>query len=328
MGDPEVTSRRLPFRLVYHDDYDLNFGIHVFPTQKYRLIRERLLAMGFASPADFVRPEPASEEDLLRVHEESWIRRLRNGTLGFDDIRRLEVPYSRRMVDAFIAAAGGTTLAGQTALEDGVGFNIGGGFHHAFPGHGEGFCAIHDIAVAIRRLQRDGRIRKALVVDCDVHQGNGTAAIFASDPSVFTISIHQRQNYPMEKPPSTIDIHLPDGVGDEEYLNRLADPVLGAVSGFRPDLMMYIAGADPYCYDQLGGLCLTMEGLQERDRFVMETALTHGVPVAVTLAGGKAAKLEDTVTIHVNTAEVALDCLTETAWPARAARAAIDANRR
>lgn len=312
--EPRATDGKLPFPLIYHDGYDLNFGPHVFPSHKYRLIRERLLATGFAAEADFLEPAPASEEDLLLVHERSWIERLKNGTLSFQDIRRLEVPYSRQMVRAFFLAAGGSILAGEQAREDGIGFNIGGGFHHAFPDHGEGFCAIHDVAVAIRALQRRGLIRKAMVIDCDVHQGNGTAAIFAGDPDVFTLSIHQFNNYPAVKPPSTIDIHLEDGAGDQEYLSKLAAAAEPAIAGFRPDLVFYIAGADPYYQDQLGGLSLSIEGLKERDRLVMELALSRRIPVAVTLAGGYAEKLDDTITIHVNTAHACREALLEAGW--------------
>mgnify|MGYP001107995179 FL=1 len=314
--DAPSSKSKLPFKLIYHEGYDLNFGPHVFPSQKYRLIRDRLLSTGFAGEDDLLEPDSASEADLLLVHEKDWIDRLKNGTLSFGDIRRLEVPYSRQMVRAFFLAAGGTILAAECALRDGIGFNIGGGFHHAFPGHGEGFCAIHDVAVAIRALQRRGRIRRALVVDCDVHHGNGTAAIFSGDPSVFTLSIHQYNNYPAEKPPSSIDIHLPDGVGDEEYLTRLYAPCEVAVTGFRPEIMFYIAGADPYYQDQLGGLSLTLEGLKERDRMVIELALARGVAVVVTLAGGYAEKLEDTIRIHCNTAVAARECLLETGWRA------------
>lgn len=310
----QQTSRRLPFRLVYHNGYDLEFGSHVFPSRKYRLIRERLLADGAASPDDFLEPEPASDPDLLLVHELGWIQRLKTGTLSFHDILQLEVPYSRQMVNACCLAAGGSILAARCALSDGAGFNVGGGFHHAFPGHGEGFCAIHDVAVAIRCLQKERAIKRVLVMDCDVHQGNGTAAIFADEPSVFTISIHQFNNYPAHKPPSTVDIHLPDGAGDEEYLNKLIDPFRTAITEFQPDLLMYLAGADPYCEDQLGGLSLTLEGLKERDRVVTELALKHHIPVVVTLAGGYAAKLEDTVTIHCNTARAVKECLLDIGW--------------
>ena len=314
MGANE-TDRRLPFRLIYHDGYDLNFGPHVFPSRKYRLIRERLLAEQFASESDFLAPEPAADSDLELVHERSWMDKLDRGTLSFLEIRQLEVPYSRAMVKAFWLAAGGTLLAAQCALEDGIAYNIGGGFHHAFPAHGEGFCAIHDVAVAIRALQKRGLIRRALVVDCDVHHGNGTAAIFSGDPTVFTISIHQYNNYPAEKPPSTVDIHLPDGVGDKEYLDRLAGPCEAAITQFQPDLLMYVAGADPYYQDQLGGLSLSLEGLKERDRFVISLALSRHVPITITLAGGYAAELDDTVSIHCNTAYAAGECLTSIGWP-------------
>ena len=181
----------LPFKLVYDDRYDLNLGSHVFPSRKYRMIHDRLLADEFAEPADFVSPEPATDEDILRVHDAGWITRLKQGTLDYLELTKLEIPYSRKMVEAFWLAAGGTILAARLALESGIGFNIGGGFHHAYPGHGEGFCAIHDVAVAIRKMQVEQRIEHAMVVDTDVHHGNGTAAIFAGDRSVFTISIHQ-----------------------------------------------------------------------------------------------------------------------------------------
>ncbi len=295
----------LPFKLVYHDGYDLNLGAHVFPSKKYRLIRDRLVSDGFAGPEDFVEPEPATDDDLLLVHQRGWITRLKLGALDYLELMKLEIPYSHKMVEAFWLAAGGTTLAARLALKSGIGFNIGGGFHHAFPGHGEGFCAIHDVAVAIRKLQREKMIERAMVVDCDVHDGNGTAAIFTGDPTVFTISIHQLNNYPSIKPASTLDIDLEDGVGDQEYVAKLGEGVRKAMSEFRPELVMYVAGADPYREDQLGGLALTFDGLKARDRLVFELARERGAAVAVTLAGGYAMKVEDTVTIHANTAKVA-----------------------
>lgn len=298
----------LPFKLVYHPDYDLNLGAHVFPSQKYRLIHDRLLQEGFAEPGDFVQPQPASDEDILRVHEAGWVQRLKTGTLSVAEVLRLEIPYSKEMVNGFWLATGGSILAAHNALRDRIGFNIGGGFHHAFPSHGEGFCAIHDVAVAIRALQHEGRIGHAAIVDCDVHHGNGTAAIFANDRSVLTLSMHQFHNYPDEKPPSTIDIHLQDGVGDEEYLSRLRSALAVALS-FQPQLVFYVAGADPYREDQLGGLSLTMDGLQQRDRLVFETALGHDIPIAVVLAGGYARNTRDTVTIHCNTARAAREAL-------------------
>jgi acetoin utilization deacetylase AcuC-like enzyme len=189
----------LPFKLVYHEGYDLNLGSHVFPSQKYRMIRDRMVQEGFATAEDFVSPQPASDEDILRVHDAAWVTRLKTGSLSFLELRQLEIPYSHEMVEAFWLASGGTTLAARLALTDRIGFNIGGGFHHAFPGHGEGFCAIHDVAVAIRTLQAERLIERAMVLDADVHHGNGTAGIFAIDPSVFTLSIHQFNNYPSER---------------------------------------------------------------------------------------------------------------------------------
>lgn len=299
----------LPFRLIYDEDYDLDLGDHVFPSRKYRLIRQRLLALGIATPADFVSPLPPPEETLRLVHDEGWLRRLFNGTLSYQEVVRLEIPYSRRMVQAARLAAGGTILACRLALADGIGFNIGGGFHHAFADHGEGFCALNDVAIALRLLLKEGAIERAMVVDCDVHQGNGTATLFANEPRVFTFSIHQLNNYPAVKPPSDIDVNLEDGVGDEEYLDQLLTHYVPALGEHQPQLVIYLAGADPYYQDELGGLALTMSGLRNRDRLVIETALRRGAHVAVTLAGGYAFLVQDTVTIHVNTVKAAAEAL-------------------
>ena len=295
----------LPFRLVYFERYDLNLGTHVFPSHKYRLLAERLLETGFATSDDFVGPEPASDADMRLAHEPAWVAKLRSGNLTPAELARMEIPYSPELIHAIWFATGGTILACRMAIETGIGFNVGGGFHHAFPGHGEGFCAINDIAVAIRRLQQDGAIRRAMVVDCDVHHGNGTAAIFAGDHSVFTFSIHQWNNYPADKPPSDLDIHLEDGIDDAEYLRRLGDGLSTALTRFQPDLIVYVAGADPYEDDLLGGLALTMQGLKERDRLVLSAARGRGIPVAIVLAGGYARNTEDTISIHANTAEIA-----------------------
>lgn len=299
----------LPFKLIYHPGYDLNLGAHVFPSKKYRLIHEALFDEGTAGPTDFMEPGPAIDEDILLVHGRGWVDRLKSGTLSIKELMALEIPYSEAMVRAFWLATGGTILAARNALHSRLGFNLSGGFHHAFPDHGEGFCAIHDVAIAIRKLQKEGLIQKAMVVDCDVHHGNGTAGIFSGDKSVLTLSIHQCNNYPTDKPPSTIDIHLSDGASDEEYLMRLKQTCQFAVNGFAPDLLMYIAGADPYFDDQLGGLALTMEGLMARDQFVFDLCLSHNVPVAVTLAGGYARDVQDTVRIHCNTVKAARDAM-------------------
>jgi acetoin utilization deacetylase AcuC-like enzyme len=304
----------LPFKLVYHPDHNLEMSEHIFPWQKYRLVHDALLREGIAEPSDFIQPEPAPDDDLRRVHTAAWIEALKQGTLKLSEITRLELPYSPQMVRAFWLAAGGTTLAARLALGDGIGLHLGGGFHHAFRDHGEGFCAVHDAAVAIRTLQWEGLIERAMVVDCDVHQGNGTASLFARDETVFTLSIHQFNNYPAEKPPSDVDIDLEDETGDREYVDRLQDAYIAALSGFQPQLVIYVAGADPYYQDRLGGLALTMEGLEERDRAVVCGALGQGVPVAITLAGGYAASLDDTVAIHTNTVRVASEAIGRMGW--------------
>src|SRR5438874_6930162 len=316
----------LPFRLVYSSGYYLPIGEHVFPAQKYRMIHDRLLQKHVAAPEDFLEPQPASDEDILLVHTRDYVRKLKSGTLSPLEEMQLEVPYSPELVRAFWLAAGGSILGAERAMADGIAVNIGGGFHHAFPDHGEGFCVIHDVAVAIRRLQRDKRIVRAMTVDCDVHQGNGTAAIFGgmrevNDPlpskasvtssaadlrgvttgDVFTISLHQENNYPMWKPPSSIDVNLPDGTADDDYLAWLDNALSSGLRQFEPELICYIAGADPYREDQLGGLALTIEGLKRRDELVFRVAKARGIPVMVTYAGGYARNVEDTVTIHCNT---------------------------
>jgi acetoin utilization deacetylase AcuC-like enzyme len=300
----------LPFKLVYHPGYDFQLGTHVFPSVKYRMIRERLLEEGLATEDDFVAPERALDEDLSLAHTREWVRRLRTGLLNSQEAARLEIPYTETVVNGFWLAAGGSILTARLALRDAIGFNIGGGFHHAYPGHGEGFCAINDIAVAVRKLQSEGSIQTAMVIDADVHHGNGTAAIFEGDARVFTISIHQFENYPDDKPPSSLDIHLEDEVGDEEYLWRLHQAFVPALNRFRPDLLVYVAGADPHWTDRLGGLRLTMDGLMRRDRLVLDQALRESVPVAVVLAGGYSQDVRDTVTIHCNTAKAALEAWT------------------
>jgi len=319
----------LPFKLVYSDGYYLPIGSHVFPAEKYQRIHKKLIENGTAEAKDFVAPQPASDEDILLVHTPQYVHKLKTGTLSAREELEMEIPYSPELVRAFWLAAGGSILAADYALNDRVAFNIGGGFHHAFPDHGEGFCMIHDVAVAIRRMQRDEKIRTAMTVDCDVHQGNGTAVIFAgvrvpSDPlpsvggaripvshtararnthagDVFTISLHQENNYPAFKPPSSIDVDLPDEIGDDDYLAWLDNALSSGLRQFEPELLCYIAGADPYREDQLGGLSLTIEGLKKRDELVFRVARARDIPVMVTFAGGYAHKVDDTVTIHCNT---------------------------
>lgn len=312
-------ARRLPLAVVYHDDYDLSLGDHVFPSIKYRLIHDEALRSGLAAPADFVMPEPATDDDIRLVHTADWTDRLKHLKLTYSEILKLEIPVSPALVTALWLACGGSILAARRALADGGAFNAGGGLHHAFPGHGEGFCGLNDVAVAIRRLQKDGAIRRAMVVDLDVHQGNGTAGVFAGDPDVFTISLHQENNYPFEKPPSSIDVGLPDGLRDAEYHRILRDTLADAFGRFTPDLVAYVAGADPYEKDRLGGLRLTKGGLEERDRIVLGEARRRGIPFFVTLAGGYAMDVADTVAIHLGTLRVAAEVLRTGAASARAA---------
>jgi acetoin utilization deacetylase AcuC-like enzyme len=292
-------------KIVYTDQYDLNLGNHVFPSIKYRLIKEKLLRDRVFCAEDIVEPRAASVEEIALVHSRDYIHKLQTGKLSFTEIQRLEIPYSPELVRAVWLASGGSILAGRLALKDGTSANVGGGFHHAYPDHGEGFCVLNDFAIAIRRLQRDNVIARAMTVDCDVHHGNGTAAIFAGDASVFTLSIHQLNNYPYPKPPSSLDINLCDGVEDTEYLGELEKGLDEALAAFQPDLIFYVAGADPYRDDQLGGLGLSIEGLERRDQLVFAKARARKIPVAVTLAGGYARNVEDTVQIQAKTIRIA-----------------------
>lgn len=318
----------LPFKLVYSEKYFLPIGEHVFRADKFRLIRERLLSQHVADEDDFIAPQPASEGDVLLVHSPHYVNKLMEGSLSAREELQMEIPYSPQVVDAFMLHTGGSILAAERALQDGICVNVGGGFHHAFPDHGEGFCMINDFAVAIRLMQKRGRIRRAMTVDCDVHQGNGTAAIFgdsgrkpnvlpstsapsigpvsrqgtgASNKEVFTISLHQEHNYPYVKPPSSIDVNLPDGCGDAEYLAWLDNALSSGLRQFDPELICYVAGADPFQEDQLGGLNLSIEGLKQRDELVFRAARARNIPIMTTYAGGYAIRLEDTVTIHCNT---------------------------
>jgi len=284
--------------------YECNIGPHVFPTLKFRLVRERLVAEGWLRDDEIVLPRPASREELLRVHTAAYL----------DDLEHLrwsprtlasELPLSREIVDAYVLAAGGTTQAARAAMEQGFAANLGGGFHHAFADRAEGFCYINDLAVAARVLQHEGRARKVAIVDVDVHQGNGTARVFAGDDTVFTLSLHQEANYPMPKETSDLDVGLADGTGDAAYLEAL-ERSLERVWVFAPDLVLLQAGADPYQDDQLGGLALTLEGLDQRDRRVLEGCAARDIPAVITFGGGYARRLGDTVEIHTATCRTLL----------------------
>jgi acetoin utilization deacetylase AcuC-like enzyme len=292
-------------KVVYSARYHLDIGPHVFPTRKYQLVHERLLQAALIRRSDIVDPQPAPWDALALVHTHEYLAKMRDGTMTEEDIAQLELPWSSEMVEGFRIMVGGTIEAARLATREGdviVG-HIGGGLHHAFPNHGEGFCPFNDVAVAIRVLQREG-IQRAAVIDLDVHHGNGTAFIFESDPRVFTFSMHQQYNYPMWKPRGSLDIGLMDGTGDGEYLDQLVN-ALPTVMASNPECLFYLAGADPYEDDQLGGLRLTRDGLRARDRIVVDAARTMEVPMVVVLAGGYARNVEDTVSVHVATMEEA-----------------------
>jgi acetoin utilization deacetylase AcuC-like enzyme len=325
----------LPFKLIYDERFRLPIGQHIFHAEKYQRVFERLLSHGAATREDFVSAPAARDEDILLVHTFHWVDKLQTGMLTVREELELEVPYSAELVAAFWQITGNSIAAADHAIRDGCSINIGGGFHHAFPDHGEGFCVINDVAVAIRVLQKQGKIVRALVVDLDVHQGNGTAAIFGTgepEPypkpawsaglvgpnrpahmkhsvakNVFTFSMHQESNYPYWKPASSLDVNLPDGIKDDEYIGWLKKALDEARQRFEPELICYVAGADPFERDQLGGLGLTIEGLKQRDRIVFEFARELGCPVMTTFAGGYAEDIEDTVTIHTNTALAAIE---------------------
>jgi len=293
-------------KLIYSEKYKVDIGAHVFPTEKYTLIKKRLIKQGMFKEDDFLSPPMPDEKDVLSVHTEEYLNKLKKGKLSMMEILTMELPYSEELVEASLLCVGGTIEACKNAIENGLGIHIGGGFHHAFPDHGEGFCVLNDIACGIKHLQRTKKIVKALIVDCDLHQGNGTAHIFREDKSVFTFSIHQENNYPAIKPPSDLDIGLADGAGDEEYLEKLKENIPGIISSFQPELILFVAGADPYEKDQIGGLSLTMEGLKKRDELVIGWAKDAKIPLCIVLAGGYALEVNDTVTIHCNTIGTAI----------------------
>lgn len=292
-------------QVVTSSRYGVDIGAHVFPTNKYALLIDRLLADGTLSPTEIVDPDPADEDELRRVHTPGYVSRCLSGKLSATEIAQLELPWSPALLEASMRCVRGTSMAARLALEHGVGIHIGGGFHHAFPDHGEGFCVFNDPACAVRTLLAEGRIERAIVIDCDVHQGNGTAAIFANDPAVATFSIHQQDIYPFYKPPSTVDVGLGSGTGDEQYSRELSSSLIPLIATHQPELAIYVAGADPYVEDQLGSLALSIDGLRHRDELVLGACEQHQIPVAVVLAGGYARRVEDTVTIHGNTVRAA-----------------------
>ena len=298
-------------RVFYSPYYYADIGEgHTFPIRKFELARNRLLGEGTLTANDLVEPEPASRADVLLVHTEDYVSRLCEGTLTASELRRLGLPWSKTLVRRSFYAVGGTIAAARHAIESGCGSNLAGGTHHAFADRGEGFCVMNDVAVAIRVLQRDGLIQRAAIVDCDVHQGNGTATIFAGDDAVFTFSMHGAKNYPLFKARSILDVELADGTGDEEYLQVLRDSLV-LVFRHQPEIIFYLAGADPFAGDKLGRLTLSIGGLRERDEHVLRTCYDAEVPVVTVMSGGYGTDINDTIEIHCNTIRTVRKVLTD-----------------
>jgi len=293
-------------KFVYSPKYEVDLKGHIFPTVKYRLIKERVEKEGIAK--EFIEPDYVGFDELSLILVEEYLYDLKNARLSWRTWRS-ELPVEKEVIDFFRLTVNGTYLASKESLSEKIVYHIGGGFHHAYPDHAEGFCYINDIAYAIIKLKKEGLIKKAAVIDCDLHQGNGTAYYFKDDEDVFTFSIHQENNYPVPKEKSDIDIGLDDGTGDEGYLTHLQKWVPYILDNHRPELVIYEAGADPYEDDQLGGLKLTKEGLKKRDYLVLSECFKRNIPTVIVLGGGYPYKLEDLIEIHFNTAKIAFDIL-------------------
>lgn len=273
---------------------------HVFPIRKFELVRDRLLAEGTLEPAEIVEPAPAPLEDVLLVHTTDYVSRLCSGNLTTKESRRLGLPWSESLVQRSFYAVGGTLAATRASLAAGYSSNLAGGTHHSFSDRGEGFCVLNDVAIAIRAMRARKLFQRAAIVDCDVHQGNGTATIFAGDDDTFTFSIHGANNYPLFKAQSTLDVELADDTSDTEYLDTLAKH-LPAVFGGDPEIVFYLAGADPYKGDKLGRLALSIDGLRERDAYVLRECYEREVPIVTVMSGGYGKDINDTIEIHCNT---------------------------
>jgi acetoin utilization deacetylase AcuC-like enzyme len=292
--------------LYYSPKYEIDLRGHVFPTSKYRLIKELLTKQGIPKES-FQEPNEAKDEDILLVHTKEYVEKLKTGTFSIDEIYKMEIPYQKEMKEPVWICSQGTISASFDALKDKIGIHIGGGFHHAYPDHGEGFCILNDHSIAIKKMLNDKKIKKAMVVDLDVHQGNGTAFIFRDENNVFTYSIHQEDNYPMAKEKSDLDIPLFSGTKGNEYLKILKETLAKAIETFKPDFIHYLAGSDPYEKDKLGEFLLSIKDLKDRDEIVLELVKKMNIPVSISFGGGYAEKIEDTVAIHANTVKMAME---------------------
>jgi len=301
--------KKCPLAFIHSDSYWMvDIGEHIFPLDKYRHLYEQLIRMGVKKNA-FRSPETVLDDDILQIHTPKYLKKLITGSLSTGEISALELPYSKMVLEFARETVGGSIKAARTALDCGLSVHVGGGFHHSFADHGEGFCVLNDIAISIEKMRTEGLVEKAMIVDCDVHQGNGTAKIFEKEPSIFTFSIHQMDIYPAQKVKSSQDVGLWSGDGDEAYLSALRDHFPQLFEDFLPDIICYVAGADPLGKDRLGGLDLTFNGLEERDRIIIEGARQLKIPVFIVLAGGYALDVADTVKVHINTIKAAQKAL-------------------
>jgi acetoin utilization deacetylase AcuC-like enzyme len=293
-------------KIFYSDQFAIPLPAkHTFPVQKYALLRKRLLTSNRVARENFHVSPAATLEEITRVHAEDYIRRLLNGELTPKELRPIGLPWSSEIVERTRRSAGGTIAACRSALQEKISINLGGGTHHAFHDRGQGYCILNDAAIAVRALQAENQVEKVLIIDCDVHQGNGTAAFFKNDPSVFTFSIHGKKNFPYKKEKSDLDIALDDETGDEEYLEELERGLACSFKQIQANLVIYLAGADPFKDDRFGRLALTKTGLARRDEMVFDSCAAAGLPVAVTMAGGYCKQVEDTVDIHFQTVVLA-----------------------
>jgi acetoin utilization deacetylase AcuC-like enzyme len=293
---------------------------HRFPIRKYARLREAVTAAGLAAPEEITPPTPATDEQIRRAHDADYLERVEAGELTPKEIRRIGFPWSPELVTRARCSVGGTIAACRAALADGIGVNLAGGTHHASRNRGQGYCVLNDTVIAARAMQAEGRAERVVILDCDVHQGNGTAAIVADDPTIFTFSIHSERNFPFHKEQSDIDIGLDDGTGDAAYLAALQKGVEHSLDRADADLAIYLAGADPYEGDLLGNLALTRDGLAARDRWVLQRCHQESLPVTVVMAGGYARQVEDIVAIHLQTVRIAAEIAGRWAHDARGER--------
>ncbi|MCO5193549.1 MAG: histone deacetylase [Anaerolineae bacterium] len=297
-------------KIYYHDHFVLPLPEgHRFPMAKYRLLRERVVAAKLVDPADLQVADGATDSEILRAHSAEYLHKVKNGLLTKKEIRRIGFPWSPELVERSRRSAGSTVAACRAALTGDIGVNLAGGTHHAHRDWGEGYCVFNDAVIAARSMQAEGKVRRVAVIDCDVHQGNGTAALTAGDASIFTFSIHGEKNFPYRKCAGDLDIGLPDGTTDESYLEALEHSLWRVFTRGRPELVIYLSGADAFAGDRLGRLALTKDGLAARDQMVMGACLDAGVPFAVAMAGGYAVDVADTADIHFNTVRLAASLL-------------------